>query len=228
MNSRIRAYIRQVDLHDWAEMSGYTVVFDIGGVLIDWNPAYLYRKLLPDEASVEQFLREVCTNAWNEQFDAGLPFADGIAALAKRHPDRADLIEAYWHRWHEMLGGEIPGTAGILERLTSAGVPVHAISNWSAETFPRARERFPFLDAFDILVVSGREGLVKPGKAIFELYLERAGVAARDCLFIDDNPANIAAAASLGFQTEHFSTAEALERRLAAMGLLPETERTHA
>lgn len=209
-------------------MSGCTVVFDIGGVLIDWNPAYLYRKLLPDEASVEQFLSEVCTSAWNEQFDAGKPFADGIAALAKSHPERADLIEAYWYRWHEMLGGEVPGTAGILQRLKSAGVPVHAISNWSAETFPRALERFPFLDAFDILVVSGREKLVKPGIAIFKLFLERAGVPAEDCLFIDDNPANIAAAASLGFQTELFRTTEALEQRLAAMGLLPQNEEVDA
>ncbi|MBB3236748.1 HAD family hydrolase [Phyllobacterium endophyticum] len=203
------------------------VVFDIGGVLIDWNPAYLYRKLLPDEASVEQFLSEICTPAWNEQFDAGMPFADGIAALAKSHPERADLIEAYWHRWHEMLGGEVPGTSRILERLKSAGVQMHAISNWSAETFPRARELFPFLDAFDILVVSGRERLVKPDSAIFELFLQRAGVAAGDCIFIDDNLANIAAAASLGFKTEHFDTADALERRLTAMGLLPENERTN-
>ncbi|WP_426239257.1 HAD family hydrolase [Pararhizobium sp. DWP1-1-3] len=205
-------------------MNARVVVFDIGGVLIDWNPAYLYRKLLPDEASVSQFLKEICTGAWNEQFDAGVPFADGIADLAARHPDRADLIEAYWHRWHEMLGEEIPGTARVLERLKAADVPVHAISNWSAETFPRALERFPFLDAFDILVVSGREQLVKPGIAIFKLFLERAGVPAEDCLFIDDNPANIATAASLGFQTELFRTAEALEKRLAAMGLLLQIE----
>lgn len=201
-------------------MSARVVVFDIGGVLIDWNPAYLYRKLLPDEASVAQFLKEVCTSAWNEQFDAGMPFADGIADLAGRHPEKADLIEAYWYRWHEMLSGEVPGTARILERLKTAGVPVHAISNWSAETFPRALERFPFLDAFDVLLVSGREKLVKPHSAIFHLFLERAGVPADDCFFIDDNPANIAAAAALGFQTELFRTAEALEQRLAVMGLL--------
>lgn len=201
-------------------MNPSIVVFDIGGVLIDWNPAYLYRKLLPDEAAVTAFLAEVCTPAWNEQFDAGRPFAEGVADLCARHPDRAGLIEAYWLRWHEMLGGEIAGTAGLLGRLKAGGVPVHAISNWSAETFPRAREIFPFLDAFDVLVVSGREKLVKPHAPIFERFLERAGVGAEQCLFIDDNAANIAAAAALGFYTEHFRSAEALEARLAALGLL--------
>lgn len=205
-------------------MSAHIVVFDIGGVLIDWNPAYLYRQLLPDEASVTQFLDEVCTGSWNEQFDGGMLFADGIADLAKRYPEKADLIEAYWHRWHDMLGGEVPGTAGILARLKTAGVPVHAISNWSAETFPRAIEQFPFLQDFDILVVSGREKLKKPDAAIFKVFLERAGVPAQDCIFIDDNPMNIAAAASLGFETELFRTAEALEQRLVEMGLLPENE----
>ncbi|KQS83268.1 MULTISPECIES: HAD family hydrolase [unclassified Rhizobium] len=209
-------------------MSARIVVFDIGGVLIDWNPVYLYKKMLPDDASVAQFLTEVCNGAWNEQFDAGTPFAEGIAELAERHPAQADLIEAYWHRWHEMLGGEIPGTAKILERLKIADVPVHAISNWSAETFPRALERFPFLDAFDILVVSGREKMVKPGREIFDLFLQRAGVPAGDCLFIDDNPANIATATALGFQTELFRSAEALELRLVDMGLLTENERVNA
>lgn len=201
-------------------MNPTVVVFDIGGVLIDWNPAYLYRKLLPDEASVSAFLGEVCTSAWNERFDAGLPFADGIAALALHHPERAALIEAYWLRWHEMLGGEIPGTADILRRLKTSGVPVHAISNWSAETFPRAKNIYPFLGLFDVLVVSGTEKLVKPKAAIFQRFLERAGVRAEECIFIDDNAANIAAAAALGFHTEHFRTAAALEARLTALGLL--------
>lgn len=209
-------------------MSARIVVFDIGGVLIDWNPVYLYRKLLPDDASIAQFMKDVCNGSWNEQFDAGMPFAAGIAELAQRHPDQAALIEAYWYRWHEMLGGEVPGTVKILERLKTAGVPVHAISNWSAETFPRALERFPFLDAFEILVVSGREKMVKPGRAIFELFLKRAGVPAGDCLFIDDNPANIATASALGFQTELFRSADALELRLAEMGLLALDEKIGA
>jgi 2-haloacid dehalogenase len=201
-------------------MNPTIVVFDIGGVLIDWNPAYLYRKLLPDEAAVSAFLEEVCTSAWNEQFDAGLPFAEGVAELVARHPEKADLIEAYWLRWHEMLGGEIAGTAALLNRLKTGGVPVHAISNWSAETFPRAQTTFPFLGAFDVLVVSGTEKLVKPHAPIFKRFLERAGVRAEECLFIDDNAANIASAEALGFHTEHFRSAAALEARLTALGLL--------
>jgi 2-haloacid dehalogenase len=208
-------------------MNPNIVVFDIGGVLIDWNPAYLYRKLLPDEVAVSAFLSGVCTTAWNEQFDAGRPFAEGIADLAARHPEQTDLIEAYWLRWHEMLGGEIAGTAELLSRLKAGGVPVHAISNWSAETFPRAKEIFPVLGAFDVLVVSGTEKLVKPHAPIFERFLERAGVRAEQCLFIDDNAANIATAAALGFHTEHFRSAEALEARLTSLGLLArETEVT--
>ena len=205
-------------------MSPTTVVFDIGGVLIDWNPAYLYRKLLPDDATVSKFLAEVCTSAWNEQFDAGMLFADGIAELSARCPEHAELIEAYWSRWHEMLGGEVEGTPQILARLKSAGVPVHAISNWSAETFPRAQSMFPFLNDFDVLVVSGRERLVKPDSAIFDLFLKRADARAEDCIFIDDNPANIAAASRLGFQTEHFQTAARLELRLTALGVLDPIE----
>lgn len=205
-------------------MNPTVVVFDIGGVLIDWNPAYLYRKLLPDEASVCEFLEEVCTLAWNEQFDAGTRFAEGIADLVERHPEKAELIEAYWLRWHEMLGGEVAGTSALLARLKAAGVQVHAISNWSAETFPRARELYPFLGEFEILVVSGQEKLVKPHPAIFERFLERAGVRADECIFIDDNAANIAVAASLGFHTEHFQSAEALELRLNSHGLLPQLQ----
>ncbi|WP_439618264.1 HAD family hydrolase [Shinella sp.] len=209
-------------------MNPTVVVFDIGGVLIDWNPAYLYRKLLPDEAAVSAFLGEVCTSAWNEQFDAGRPFAEGIAALGERHPERVALIEAYWLRWHEMLGGEVAGTAEILRLLKTVGVPVHAISNWSAETFPRAKDIYPFLGLFDVLVVSGTEKLVKPDAAIFNRFLERAGVRAEECIFIDDNAANIAAAAALGFHTEHFRTAEALEARLTALGLLAHVEEATA
>lgn len=206
------------------EVTPTNVVFDIGGVLIDWNPAYLYRKLLPDEGSVARFLAEVCTSSWNEQFDAGTLFAEGIAERSARFPEHAELIEAYWSRWHEMLGGEVEGTSQVLARLKAAGVPVHAISNWSAETFPRAEAIFPFLGDFDVLVVSGRERLIKPHAGIFDLFLERANVRAQDCIFIDDNLANIAAASRLGFQTEHFQTAAALERRLSTLGILAPLE----
>lgn len=201
-------------------MNPKAVVFDIGGVLIDWNPAYLYRQLLPDDQAVQQFLNEVCTTEWNQQFDAGVKFADGIAALLETHPEKAELITAYWERWHDMLGGEISGTVKILQQLRQQGVPVHAISNWSSETYPRAMEIFPFLADFETLIVSGREKLIKPDQAIFELFLERSGLAASDCIFIDDNTANIATAQRLGFHTEHFTDPEKLEKRLTKLGFL--------
>lgn len=209
-------------------MAGYAVVFDIGGVLIDWNPAYLYRKLLSSDAEVSEFLGNICTLSWNEQFDAGKAFADGIAELVRKHPEHSDLIEAYWLRWDEMIGGEVPGTAQVLERLKAAGVSVHAISNWSAETFPRARSRFPFLELFDVLVLSGREGLVKPGSPIFELFLKRVGVPADRCIFIDDNLRNVETAAALGFKTVHFKSAVELEHQLADYGVLHSSVRALA
>ncbi|PZU85510.1 MAG: HAD family hydrolase [Shinella sp.] len=201
-------------------MNPSAVVFDIGGVLIDWNPVHLYGPIFRDEQATEAFLRDICNAAWNEQFDAGKPFADGIAELISAYPDKAELICIYWDRWEEMLGGEIAGTVDILRRLKNARIPVHAISNFSAETFPRAVAVFPFLDQFDTLVVSGREGLIKPDPEIFHLFLRRAGLDAADCIFIDDKADNIAAAASLGFHTLHFKDAGQLEERLVSLGLL--------
>nr|WP_245339598.1 HAD-IA family hydrolase [Rhizobium sp. CIAT894] len=172
---------------------------------------------------METFLRDVCSNEWNQQFDAGHVFSKGIETLAAKHPEKAELISAFWGRWQEMLGGEVPGTADILRRLKREQIPVHAISNWSAETFPIATTLYPFLDLFDVLVVSGRERIIKPGQEIFQLFLERSGLAAKECIFIDDSAANIAAADKLGFHTVRFSTAEDLERRLVALGLLSQT-----
>jgi 2-haloacid dehalogenase len=149
-----------------------------------------------------------------------MPFSDGMAALSAVHKGKEALIADFHARWHEMLGGEVPGTADVLRKLKVNGVPVHAISNWSAETFPIAVERFPFLGLFDVLIVSGREKLIKPDSRIFELFLNRARVDATDCVFIDDNAVNIAAAASMGFHTVHFTDAVDLRRRLAAYGLL--------
>lgn len=202
-------------------MSAKAIVFDIGGVLIDWNPAHLYRRLLPDDAAVADFLGSVCTPAWNQQFDAGMPFADGIATLSALHPGKEALIAAYHDRWEEMLVGEIPGTADLLRGLKAAGVPIHAISNWSAETFPIAAARYPVLDLFDVLVVSGREKMVKPDAAIFHLFLARAGLDAAGCIFIDDNAANVAAAAAIGFDAILFTDAGRLAADLHTRELLP-------
>jgi 2-haloacid dehalogenase len=195
------------------------VVFDLGGVLIDWDPRRLYRKLLADEAAVEEFLATVTTPEWNAEQDRGRPFAEGVAELVERHPAHAAAIAAYHERWEEMLGGEVPGTVAVLAELRAAGVPLYALSNWSAETFRLTRGRFPFLEWFDGLVVSGEERVAKPDRRIFDLLLQRFGLVPATTLFIDDSPANVAAALELGMDAVLFRDAATLRREPAARGL---------
>jgi 2-haloacid dehalogenase len=197
-------------------------IFDLGGVLLQWDPRHLYRKLFDgDEAAMEQFLADVCTTEWNERQDAGRTFAEATESLMPHHADKRELIEAWGHRFDEMIPGAIEGSVEILGELKARGVPVYAITNWSAETFPPQRARFPFLDWFDGIVVSGEEGVIKPDARIFSILLTRHGVAARDAVFIDDVPANAAAAAALGIHGIHFRSPEQLRHDLAACGLLP-------
>ncbi len=196
------------------------VVFDLGGVLIDWNPRHLYRKMLPEEAAVERFLAEVCSPAWNLEQDRGRSWEEAIARLTREHPDKAELIAAYRGRWLEMLGGPIDGTVEILAELRAQEVPLFALTNWSAETYPLALELYDFLGWFEAVVVSGRERLVKPDPAIFRLLCERHGLSPEALVFIDDNPKNAAAAAALGMEGIHFTSPEALRTDLTRLGLL--------
>jgi 2-haloacid dehalogenase len=196
------------------------VVFDLGGVLIDWDPRYLYRKLLASEGEVEEFLATVCTPEWNAEQDRGRPFAEGVAGLVERYPVHAAAIAAYHERWPEMLGGDIPGTVEVLAELRAAGVPLYALTNWSAETFVIARERFEFLEWFDGVLVSGEERMIKPDPAIFELLLDRFGLDPGAAFYVDDSPANVAAAAALGFDAVRFHDPGRLRRDLAERGLL--------
>jgi 2-haloacid dehalogenase len=200
------------------------IVFDLGGVLIDWNPRHLYRKLFDDEAAMERFLEEVCHGAWNLEQDRGRPFAEAIEEAALRHPDQRAMIEAYHTRWGEMLAGPIEGSVAILEELVAAGYELHALTNWSAETFPIARPRFAFLDRFATILVSGDERLVKPDARIFLLLLERIAQPAQRCVYVDDSPPNVAAAAALGFDAIHFTGPPALRAALAGRGLLAAPE----
>jgi 2-haloacid dehalogenase len=197
------------------------VVFDLGGVLIDWNPRYLYRQLIADEAAMELFLGEVCHSGWNEEQDRGRTFAAAIEEAVARHPAERALIEAYHHRWEEMLAGSIEGTVAVLAELKNAGYELHALTNWSAEKFPIARGRYDFLTWFESILVSGEHGLIKPDPKIFELLLERIGRRAGDCIYIDDNPKNVEAAAVLGFDAIRFDSPEQLRRDLAERGALP-------
>jgi 2-haloacid dehalogenase len=196
-------------------------VFDLGGVLIDWNPRYLYRQLFDgDEAAMERFLAEICNNDWNLQQDAGRPFAEACALLVARHPGQKHLIEAYRARWIEMLAGPIHGTVEILRELRDRGTPLYALTNWSAETFPLARERYDFLHWFQATVVSGVEKVVKPDPRIYRLLLERHDIDPAASVYIDDNPINARVATELGLHGIHFTGPDALSDDLKRVGLL--------
>jgi 2-haloacid dehalogenase len=150
-----------------------SVVFDLGGVLVDWNPRHLYRKLFDDEEAMEEFLATVCTPAWNAEQDRGRAWADAVEELARHFPDQHELIAAYHTRWEEMVPGAIPGTPKVLADLQSAGVPCYGLTNFSAEKFPVARRRFGFLATLDGVVVSGEEGVCKPDPEIFHRLARR-------------------------------------------------------
>lgn len=197
-----------------------TVVFDLGGVLIEWNPRYLFRKLMTDDSQIERFLREVCNAEWNEKLDAGRSWSEAVAELVATHPDQSPYIHAYWERWNEMMLGEIKGTVEILEQIKRGGkYRLFALSNWSAETFPYAVARFPFLKFFESIVVSGQEKMIKPDAGFFRLLMERHHVEPAKSVFIDDVAKNIAAARALGFHTVHFHSPEDLRYNLADLGL---------
>ena len=196
-------------------------VFDLGGVLIEWNPRHLYRKLFGgDDAAMEHFLATVCTTEWNERQDAGRTFAEGTNVLMPQHASQRELIEAFGTRFGEMIPGAIDGTVEVLAEVKARGVPVYAISNWSAETFAPQRARFPFLSWFDGIIISGVEGVIKPDPRIFRILFERYGVAPQSAVFIDDVARNAAAAAAVGVHGIHFRSPEQLRRELAAVGIL--------
>lgn len=197
-----------------------TVVFDLGGVLVDWNPRYLYRKLFDgDDAAMERFLATVCTSDWVLQQDAGRTWAEGAAALKALHPAQAAMIDAFHGRWPEMIAGPIAGTATILRELETAGTPLYALTNWSHETFDHAWQ-FDFMHAFQGIIVSGREKLVKPDPAIYQLLMARYGLKAPDLVYIDDNQRNAEAATDLGMHGIHFTGPDALRQELVGLGLL--------
>jgi 2-haloacid dehalogenase len=203
-------------------VSGYdTVVFDIGGVLVDWDPRHLYRDLFDgDEQRMEWFLAEVASPDWNHTMDAGRPRADAVAELVARHPDLEALIRAWHDRWQDMLAGEIAGTVEVLDRLEERGLRLLALTNWSAETFPEAQRRYASLRRFEAVVVSGEHGLAKPDPALFRLLLERHRVDPVTSVYIDDRAANLDTARSLGLTGVLFTGPDRLARDLTDLGLL--------
>ena len=195
------------------------VIFDIGNVLIPFNPRWLFRKMMPDEASIDRFFEETGFEAWNLEMDAGRPFAEGIAAHSRRFPHYRPYFEAFFQRWHETVGEPIVESIEMLQTLQQKGVRTYALTNFSAETFPLALARFPFLANFDGCLVSGCEGLVKPDPAIYQLLLQRYAITATRAVFIDDKLENVEAAQALGLHGIHFVAPTPVRLALRALGL---------
>jgi len=198
----------------------HAVIFDVGKVLYDWSPRFLYERLIDDDRALEAFLRDVVTTDWHFQHDAGRPFAETSAELIAQFPEHEALIAAWGPRFNDSIGDPVPGMHALVEELDAAGVPLFAITNFSGEFWPpfRAREAALF-DRFRDVVVSGDEKLVKPDPAIYRLALERFGLAPHETVFIDDNRDNIAGAAALGIAAIHFTDADTLRRELTGIGL---------
>jgi 2-haloacid dehalogenase len=197
------------------------VIFDLGGVLIDWDPRHLYRKLFRgDAAAMEDFLAAVCTAEWNRAQDAGRSCAEAVRLLQHRHPDKAGLIDAYYARFDEMVAGPIAGSVEILAELHRRGTPLYGLSNFSAETYPLARRRFAFLRLLREVVISGDVKAIKPDPRIYQILLDRCGIDPQRAVFIDDVVRNIETARRLGLHGIVFSGAEALRRELAQLRLL--------
>ena len=198
-----------------------TVVFDLGGVLVDWDPRYLLRELMPGrEAEMEALLADVLNHAWNLERDKGESWAEAMAALKVEYPAWADIFDAYTERWPETLAGSHDATVAILQELKDRRVPLYALSNWSAEMFPHAEAKYDWLGLFDGVIVSGRVGMIKPDRDIFDLLLETYDLEAGDVFFIDDNVPNVLAARSYGIHAHQFEGADALRAELEAEGLL--------
>lgn len=190
------------------------IVFDFGGVLVDWNPHHLYDKYFESWEKAEWFLNNICLYSWNLQMDGGKPFAEGVAELQAQYPEWKEAIAIYHTRWIEMMGGEIEGTADVVRRLKVAGYGVYGLTNWSAETYPLIKDRYSVFSEFDGVVVSGEEHLLKPDAAIYRCLLERYALEPSESLFVDDNQDNVEGARAVGMCALRFTSASALEQDL--------------
>jgi len=195
------------------------VVFDIGGVLVDWNPRHLYRRLISDAEKIEYFLSNICSYEWNAQQDAGRSFKEGVAVLQKQHPQYTDLIEAFDTRWHEMLGEANYETIDILKQLSENGFPVYALTNWSKEKFPIARQRYDFFNLFKEILVSGEVGMKKPDSEFYNFFLNKFQLQPDRTIFIDDLKANVDAANQVGMIGIQFKHAAQLKQELKNFGI---------
>ncbi|HRK96884.1 MAG TPA: HAD family phosphatase [Alphaproteobacteria bacterium] len=198
------------------------IVFDIGGVLVDFNPRYLYRTILDDNQDIEHLLTHICTPEWNHTLDLGRSWDDASVELKNKYPEKSYLIDLYWERWLDMFSGPIHETVDILMDVKRRGYPVYALSNWNDKKFVVALKEFPFLGLFDGRIVSGEVKLAKPDPAIYKLLLESYRLNPRETLFIDDLPKNIQAARDLGFEAIQFISPRDLEERMTEYGIFPQ------
>lgn len=198
-----------------------TVVFDLGGVLIDWNPRHLYRKIFKTEEEIEWFLQNVCTHDWNEKQDAGRSFEEATQELLEKFPEHKEPIRAWYGRWEETISGSIPDTVKILQEIRdSKKYRLYALTNWSAQTFPWALSNFEFLHWFEGIVVSGHENTRKPFPEFYQILLERYSIDPAKAIFIDDVPRNLRGGEALGIRGIHFQTPDQLRADLKTLGLL--------
>ena len=194
------------------------IVFDFGGVLVDWSPEYLFKDVFSDRSELDHFLDNICTPDWNEQQDAGRSLSEAIRTLQERHPKYRDEIRLYYDEWTTMLGGPIEPNVALLKPL-KANYRLFGLTNWSAETFPIAYDLYPLFGEFEGIVISGEEKLAKPDERIYRVLLERYGLTSAECLFIDDNARNILAAKGLGFHTIHLQNDVCLRDELTELGI---------
>ena len=192
-----------------------SIIFDLGGVLVDWNPDYVYHTIFDREEDLHRFYREICTPAWNEEQDAGRTLREGTEMLIKQFPHEEKNIRVYYDRWQEMLRGPIEGTVDILKALKDSGkYKLYALTNWSHETFPVALHKFDFLHWFDGRIVSGEEKIRKPFPEIYQLIVKRYNIDPHTAVYIDDNERNLTAPAAMGMQTIHFQSPGQLKEEL--------------
>ena len=209
---------------DFGPPSGRAVVFDIGGVVLDWDPRHLFRDVIPDEETREWFLREVCSPAWNLRQDEGRSWADAVADAIGRYPEHESWIRTYDERWIETIGGVDDEVIALGRELRDRGVPVYALTNYSIEKWALTQNHIDALTEFDGVVVSGEERVAKPDERIYRTLLERYGLTPERTFFTDDVPANVAAARAVGIDAERFVDAASLRSHLVARGLLEGVE----
>lgn len=197
------------------------IVFDFGGVLLDWNPRYFYHTFFGDEKEMEYFLANICTDEWNAEQDRGRPFSEGIKLLQSQHPEYRDAIQLFADGWGDMLKSEIPNGVELLRELKEQNYHIWGLTNWSAETIQVAYRRYDFFRLFDGIVVSGEENLIKPDKRIYQVLLDRYKLNAEESVFIDDNANNIEAAKELGFKAILFDNVINVRKQLSALLLSP-------